>query len=111
MALPDEAVLPRSRRTWSSWNVSLAEGFDEQVAVTYLMNHLQSLPVQTPLCVTLNHTAAIDPASPCGLGLPELAPGPMSLEPSLVLVWLSKTGSMTLMDMAAMTDLRTSEAS
>jgi predicted NAD/FAD-binding protein len=55
----DEAVLPRSRRTWSSWNVSLAEGFDEQVAVTYLMNHLQSLPSRRSYCVTLNPTGPI----------------------------------------------------
>jgi predicted NAD/FAD-binding protein len=56
----DVAVLPRNRKTWSSWNVTLGGGFDEQVAVTYLMNHLQSLRSQQNYCVTLNDVDGID---------------------------------------------------
>ncbi len=37
--------------------------------------------------------------------------GPISVEPNLVLVWLSKTGSSTLIDTAETIDFRISEAS
>ena len=52
----DDALLPRSRRVWSSWNYLKAD--DPQgarpVAVSYLINRLQPLPVTTPVVVTLN---------------------------------------------------------
>jgi len=61
VALHDDAsLLPRRRRAWASWNVRLDEA--ESLGVTYLMNLLQPLPTATPWCVTLNRTAAIDPA-------------------------------------------------
>jgi predicted NAD/FAD-binding protein len=56
----DASLLPRRRRAWTSWNVRL-DGTDD-LGVTYLMNRLQPLPTATPWCVTLNRTAAIDPA-------------------------------------------------
>jgi predicted NAD/FAD-binding protein len=55
----DISVLPENRKTWSSWNVSLADGFEERVTVTYLMNHLQSLSSSRNYCVTLNHADQI----------------------------------------------------
>jgi predicted NAD/FAD-binding protein len=55
----DISVLPRIRKTWSSWNVTVGRGFDDQVAVTYLMNHLQSLKSQRNYCVTLNDVEGI----------------------------------------------------
>ena len=59
----DAALLPRRRRAWASWNVRLDGA--ESLGVTYLMNLLQPLPTETPWCVTLNRTAAIDPARLC----------------------------------------------
>jgi predicted NAD/FAD-binding protein len=62
----DGSLLPRRRKARAAWNYHVlrdpgAES-GHRVAVTYWMNQLQSLPVTTPLCVTLNHTAAVDPA-------------------------------------------------
>jgi uncharacterized protein len=58
----DASVLPRRRRAWASWNYHLLEQPGESAAVTYHMNRLQSLKADRELCVTLNRTAAIDPA-------------------------------------------------
>jgi len=62
----DAALLPRSPRARAAWNYHVLpdRGADgaHRVAVTYWMNRLQGLSVRTPLCVTLNHAAAIDPA-------------------------------------------------
>ncbi len=57
----DVSLLPRARRAWSSWNVHLGRPTD-RVAVTYDMRRLQRLSASVPVCVTLNATAAIDPA-------------------------------------------------
>jgi uncharacterized protein len=56
----DPSLLPRRRGAWASWNVRL-DGAGS-LGVTYLMNLLQPLPTATPWCVTLNRTAAVDPA-------------------------------------------------
>jgi predicted NAD/FAD-binding protein len=58
----DEGVLPRRRRAWASWNYHLLDSPTGKPTLTYHMNRLQSLHPGTELCVTLNHTAAIDPA-------------------------------------------------
>ncbi len=78
----DRALLPRRRRAWASWNYHLggaaampgtarvtpAPGASReapapgQTRVTYHMNRLQSLRADRELCVTLNHSDAIDPA-------------------------------------------------
>ena len=52
----DDALLPRSRRVWSSWNYLKADDPHgaRPVAVSYLINRLQPLPVTTPVVVTLN---------------------------------------------------------
>ena len=55
----DIRMMPRRRAAWASWNVRLGAG---AVKVTYDMNRLQSLKVAENYCVTLNATAAIDPA-------------------------------------------------
>jgi len=59
----DRRMLPRRSGAWSSWNVALAGPAGEGIAITYLMTKLQPLPTRTPWCVTLNRTAAIDPAT------------------------------------------------
>jgi predicted NAD/FAD-binding protein len=58
----DASLLPRRRRAWASWNYHLLDTQIERTAVTYHMNRLQSLQAERELCVTLNRTAAIDPA-------------------------------------------------
>jgi predicted NAD/FAD-binding protein len=57
----DRRLLPRLERAWTSWNVRLDDA-GAPVGVTYLLNRLQPLPTAHPWCVTLNRTAAIDPA-------------------------------------------------
>jgi predicted NAD/FAD-binding protein len=56
----DIRLLPRNRRTWSSWNYSLGSGSDRAV-VTYNMNILQGIQAPETFCVTLNNTGAINP--------------------------------------------------
>lgn len=58
----DERLLPRKRRCWAAWNYRLSDDYQRPVAVTYNMTMLQGLETQSPLCVTLNDTDAIDPA-------------------------------------------------
>lgn len=55
----DASLLPRSRRAWSSWNVSLGKGSASQATLTYNMNILQSLRSRQTWCVTLNQTQQI----------------------------------------------------
>tara|TARA_R110002110_G_scaffold205066_7_gene417198 strand:- start:347594 stop:348853 length:1260 start_codon:yes stop_codon:yes gene_type:complete len=56
----DTQMLPRNRKTWSSWNYNLGSSRNRAV-VTYNMNILQGLDAPETLCVTLNDTAAINP--------------------------------------------------
>lgn len=56
----DTRLLPRNRKTWSSWNYHLGRHSDRAV-VTYNMNILQGLEAPETFCVTLNNAAAINP--------------------------------------------------
>lgn len=56
----DATLLPRRRLAWASWNYHLADDHGP-VAVTYLLNKLQSLDTPHQYCVTLNRTSAIRP--------------------------------------------------
>ncbi len=57
----DEAMLPRLKSTWSSWNY-LLDGYQQERAVlSYNMNILQHIEAPVTFCVTLNKTEAIDP--------------------------------------------------
>jgi predicted NAD/FAD-binding protein len=61
----DTQLLPRNRKTWSSWNYSL--GRDQTHAVvTYNMNILQGINAPETFCVTLNNSAAINPVKVLG---------------------------------------------
>ncbi|WP_219942007.1 NAD(P)/FAD-dependent oxidoreductase [Iamia sp. SCSIO 61187] len=62
----DRSMLPRHEATWSSWNVLLPAEPQRAVAVTYLMNRLQPLPVTTPVCLSLNRDDEIDPETVLG---------------------------------------------
>jgi predicted NAD/FAD-binding protein len=57
----DRSLLPKRRRAWASWNYHLHPEPAGRARVTYHMNRLQSLDADRELCVTLNHTAAVDP--------------------------------------------------
>jgi hypothetical protein len=61
----DERLLPKRHKVWASWNYHLLDAGSREHAhratLTYWMNRLQGLDLPKPLCVTLNHTAAIDP--------------------------------------------------
>lgn len=57
----DEAVMPRRRRAWSSWNYHLDDGDHPGASVTYWMNRLQRLPGRRNFFVTLNRSGAVRP--------------------------------------------------
>ena len=54
----DKRLMPARRRLWSGWN--FLGTVDGRISVSYWMNHLQSLPKEFPLFVTLNPGRAID---------------------------------------------------
>lgn len=59
----DNAVMPRNRHAWASWNYREAQGrVGDSIDLTYWMNRLQPIPKDDPMFVTLNATRAIDPA-------------------------------------------------
>lgn len=57
----DTSLLPTRPLAWASWNYRL-DGSGQAAAVTYDMNILQGLQGPTTFCVSLNQSAAIDPA-------------------------------------------------
>jgi predicted NAD/FAD-binding protein len=57
----DEAVMPRRRRAWSSWNYHLDDEERSGACVTYWMNRLQRLPPERDFFVTLNRGQAVRP--------------------------------------------------
>ena len=58
----DLRLLPRRRNAWASWNYHWRPEPADRATVTYHMNRLQSLSAEREFFVTLNRTAAIDPA-------------------------------------------------
>ncbi|OWY37522.1 NAD/FAD-binding protein [Xenophilus sp. AP218F] len=63
----DAALLPRRPRAWSAWNfIADRDDAGQAVGVSYLLNQLQPLPVDTPLIVTLNPPRPPDPARVLG---------------------------------------------
>jgi len=57
----DTRLLPENPLAWSSWNYHLTADEQPHAVLTYDMNILQGLQSRHTFCVTLNHTAAIDP--------------------------------------------------
>lgn len=56
----DESLMPRLRKTWSSWAyVEPKGGPGERIDLTYWMNSLQPIPQDDPHFVTLNSNRAI----------------------------------------------------
>jgi predicted NAD/FAD-binding protein len=58
----DATLLPRRRKAWAAWNAYLPADPARACTVSYCMNQLQGLAVETPLVVTLNRSEAIEPA-------------------------------------------------
>ncbi len=58
----DTRLLPKRKLAWASWNYRLDSERQQPAAVTYNMNILQGIESATTFCVSLNQTAAIDPA-------------------------------------------------
>jgi predicted NAD/FAD-binding protein len=58
----DRRLMPRRNNAWAAWNYHVTDATRDHAAVTYHMNRLQSLQSDTQYFVTLNNTAAIDPA-------------------------------------------------
>ncbi|MGI9476599.1 MAG: NAD(P)/FAD-dependent oxidoreductase [Hyphomicrobiaceae bacterium] len=59
----DARLMPKRRRAWASWNYIGGRQHDtSDLTVTYWMNSLQALSLDTPLFVTLNPDRDIDPA-------------------------------------------------
>ena len=56
----DTRMLPKNRKTWSSWNYMLG-GAEQRSVVTYNMNILQGINAPETFCVTLNNTDEINP--------------------------------------------------
>ena len=64
----DASLLPRDPRVWSAWNYMTGARHDgpPSVSVSYLINHLQPLPVSSPVIVSLNPHIEPDPAKVIG---------------------------------------------
>lgn len=62
----DESILPRNRRAWAAWNYRVPAREADAVTLTYSMNRLQSLPVDTEVLVTINDTDQLDTAKVLG---------------------------------------------
>lgn len=59
----DTQLLPKRSAAWASWNYRIPQSDQNHLAsVTYDLNRLQNLGLSQPLLLTLNDTAAIDPA-------------------------------------------------
>jgi hypothetical protein len=58
----DARLLPKNPRAWAAWNAHIPAEPSADCTVSYCMNLLQGLTSREPFVVTLNRTAAIDPA-------------------------------------------------
>jgi len=58
----DRRLLPRNPKAWAAWNAFVPAEAGAECSVSYCMNLLQGLDAPEPFVVTLNRTAAIDPA-------------------------------------------------
>jgi uncharacterized protein len=57
----DSSILPKKKRAWAAWNYHILPQANENAALTYNMNILQSLKTKETYNVTLNYTEAIAP--------------------------------------------------
>lgn len=57
----DDRLLPKLKRTWSSWNYRILDDHDRLPIVTYDMNILQGIQSDTTFSVSLNADEVVDP--------------------------------------------------
>lgn len=50
-----DAILPRKRSAWASWNYHIPQNMPDLACLTYNMNILQSIQAPVTFCVTLNY--------------------------------------------------------
>jgi predicted NAD/FAD-binding protein len=62
----DDALLPKNKKTWSSWNYLLSQTQQEHAVLTYNMNILQGIESDKNFCVTLNASDQIDDSKVLG---------------------------------------------
>ena len=58
----DVTLMPKIKKTWSSWNYLLSGDLNRPVTLTYNMNILQSLDAKPDFLVTLNSLNEINPS-------------------------------------------------
>ena len=58
----DTRLMPHRRAAWAAWNYRLPARPEERATVTYDMNTLMGLATPERYLISLNSTAAIDPA-------------------------------------------------
>ena len=58
----DRRLLPTRRKAWAAWNAFVPADPKAECSVSYSMNLLQGFESPEPFVVSLNRTAAIDPA-------------------------------------------------
>ena len=57
----DARLMPRRRACWSSWvYLATSRPDEDRASVTYWMNSLQGIPMETPLFATLNPSMPVD---------------------------------------------------
>ena len=61
----DRQAMPKSKRVWSSWNgiERIEDDGSRPVSVSYWMNRLQNLELDTDVMVTLNPGDSVDPST------------------------------------------------
>ena len=50
----DESVMPINRKAWCSWNSSMSIDNNDKTSVTYWLNRLQNLNINTNIFLTIN---------------------------------------------------------
>ena len=50
----DESVMPKNKKAWCAWNSSMDSNNIEKTAVTYWINQLQNLKIDTNIFLTIN---------------------------------------------------------
>ena len=56
----DESIMPKNRKAWCSWNSSMDINNSEKTSVTYWLNQLQNLKINTNIFLTINPFTEID---------------------------------------------------
>lgn len=58
----DTSLLPKRQRAWASWNYHIPGVEESAASVTYDLSRLQNHNSPSPILLTLNETAAVDPS-------------------------------------------------